>query len=379
MSSITVSLRDLYAKTESVNPARHADEDFELYSVPSYEARQPDLVSGGGIGSTKVAVMPGDVLLCKIVPHIRRAWVVPPRGNVRQIGSGEWIVLRDERFYPDYLRHLVLGNSFHAMFMSTVAGVGGSLMRARPAHAGAIPIPLPPLPEQRRIAAILDQADELRAKRRRVLELLDELADSVFADMFGEYRTGPLSDVCTPYSGGTPAKSVQEFWTGDLPWFSPKDLKALNLFDAIDHVNPVVLDETSLRLIPADTVAIVVRGMILAHSFPVARLRVPCTINQDMKALLPKNGIDPAFLAYALRSKKRQVLSAVSTAGHGTKRLDTESLEAVQIPLVSAELQNHFRERIDQIETAREVHVARANSLDELFASLQHRAFRGEL
>jgi hypothetical protein len=380
MTTDALAIGDLFAKkTESVNPVLYAQESFELFSVPSYQHRHPEVVKGAEIGSTKVAVLPGDVLLCKIVPHIRRAWVVPPQGDIRQIGSGEWIIFRDNRFHPDYLRHVVLGDSFHAMFMATVAGVGGSLMRARPAHVARIPIKLPPLPEQRRIAAILDQADELRTKRRRALTLLDELADSLFVDMFGGEDTQDLSEVCTPHSGGTPSKSTPEFWVGKLPWFSPKDLKSLNLSDAIDHVNPVVLEKTTLRLIPADTVAIVVRGMILAHTFPVARLRVPCTINQDMKALMPKNGVDPAFLAYALRSQRRQILSAVSTAGHGTKRLDTESLKAIQIPVASLERQALFRGRIDKIENARAVHVNRANALDELFASLQHRAFRGEL
>ena len=103
----------------------------------------------------------------RIVPHIRRAWVVGKQNGRRIIGSGEWIVFRSDRFYPPYLRQLLLGDWFHPEFMRTVSGVGGSLLRARPTNVARIKIPLPPMEEAaRRIAAILDQAEALRAKRQ---------------------------------------------------------------------------------------------------------------------------------------------------------------------------------------------------------------------
>src|SRR5690606_37965542 len=136
---------------------------------------------------------------------------------------------------------------------------------------------LPPLPEQRRIAEILDKADALRAKRRAALAQLDTLTQSIFLDMFGDPATNPkgyvtrsLTTVCNCYSGGTPSKREGTYWAGGLPWFSPKDLKHDDLFDSEDHINELVLSETSLKLLPPNTVVIVVRGMILAHTFPVS-------------------------------------------------------------------------------------------------------------
>ncbi len=95
---------------------------------------------------------------------------------------------------------------------------------------------LPPLAEQRRIAAILDQADALRAKRGEALAQLDELQQAIFIEMFGDPVSNPmnwptesLTEVCHCYSGGTPSKANLEYWDGKLPWFSAKDLKANDL------------------------------------------------------------------------------------------------------------------------------------------------------
>ena len=146
------------SRTGSVDPAQFPDETFELFSIPAYDKNRAEIVRGSEIGSAKQVVSPGDVLLSRIVPHIRRAWVVNPATHYRLIGSGEWIPFRSPRIAPYFLRHLLITDWFNAQLMRTVAGVGGSLLRARPEGIARIEIPLPPLPEQRRIAAILDHA-----------------------------------------------------------------------------------------------------------------------------------------------------------------------------------------------------------------------------
>src|SRR5690349_4954569 len=97
----------------SIDPSKFPDETFELYSIPSFDRGEPETVSGASIGSAKQVVEPGDVLLSKIVPHIRRAWVVGKRNGHRQIASGEWIVFRSREIVPDYLRHLLTADFFH--------------------------------------------------------------------------------------------------------------------------------------------------------------------------------------------------------------------------------------------------------------------------
>ena len=182
-----ISMGDIaLRKGGSVDPKKHQDEMFELYSISAFDAGAPEVVIGSAIGSSKKAVQPNDVMISRIVPHIRRACVVGPSNGHRQIASGEWIIFRDERIWPDYLRCVLVGDVFHSDFMRTVSGVGGSLLRARPAEVFKIQIPIPPLAEQKRIAGILDAADALRVKRRETLAQLDTLIQSTFLDMFGD-------------------------------------------------------------------------------------------------------------------------------------------------------------------------------------------------
>ena len=248
------------------------------------------------------------------------------------------------------------------------------------------PIPLPPLSKQRRIAAILDQADALRAKRREALAQLDSLTQSIFIEMFGDPVTNPmnwpvasLADVCHCYSGGTPSKACPEYWQGTLPWFSAKDLKADDLFDSQDHIAQSVTETTNLKLLPADTIAICVRGMILAHTFQVSVLRVPATINQDLKALFPREPIEIEFLAACMRAQSNFVLQQVSEAGHGTKRLDALALREIRVLQPPEGFQKVFASHVQAIRTLRTRHRAALQELDRLFASLQHGAFSGEL
>lgn len=247
-------------------------------------------------------------------------------------------------------------------------------------------IPLPPLAEQKRIAAILDAADALRAKRRESLAQLDTLLQSTFLDMFGDPVTNPKGWEYTPFnkigtfvSGATPSKACEEYWIGSIPWVSPKDMKVSRIFDAQDHVNEKAFNETNLKLLQPNHLLVVVRGMILAHSFPVAINLVPIAINQDMKGICPSSKFDVCFLLECVRHLKRHILSEVSTAGHGTKRFDAEAMKKVFVPTPPLDLQRSFATIVESVEQQKGRLREHLAELDTLFASLQQRAFNGNL
>jgi type I restriction enzyme S subunit len=218
-------------------------------------------------------------------------------------------------------------------------------------------IPFPPLPEQRRIVDLLSRAEGIVRLRREAEKKAAELIPALFLDRLGDPATNPkrwpvqpLKNLVSFVSGGTPAKSRDDYWQGDLPWVSPKDMKRVGIDSAIDQINRKILSETSIKLIPPGAILVVVRGMILVHTVPIAQSLVPLTINQDMKALIPVESLNVTYLLWSLRVRQGQLLSLVSTAAHGTKKLETARLEEFQVPLPPLEEQKRFADRLASVE-----------------------------
>ena len=131
-------------------------EQYELYSVPIYDTGYPEYLTGKEIGSTKQAVEKGDVLLCKINPHLNRAWVVEHYNPMLKcIASSEWLIFQSDALCPDYTRLFFMSPEFRSLMLSNVSGVGGSLMRARASAVDGYPIWVPPIDEQKRIVKVV--------------------------------------------------------------------------------------------------------------------------------------------------------------------------------------------------------------------------------
>lgn len=381
----TVPLGELMpSKIPSVDPAKHPEEVFELWSIPAYDAGTPEVLKGSEIGSSKKCVEPSDVLLSRIVPHIRRSCVVEPVGNHRQIASGEWITFRSARLHPPYLRQLLVSDFFHVQLMQTVAGVGGSLLRARPEGVKKIEIPLPPLEEQRRIAAILDAADALRAKRRAALAKLDTLAQSIFVEMFGEWDK-PGSKCSTVMLG-----DKLDFLTSGSRGWAQHYADEGALFLRVQNVRNDVLDLSDIAFVNAPSTAEAKRthvepgDVLLSITADLGRTAVvpsdigEAYINQHL-AILRTSQFDPRFLSAALTSPtgQRGILKrnrAAVKAG-----LNFDDVRSVVLPDVPMKSQREFAERASKVDFLKQPQRKSLEDMDALFASLQHRAFRGEL
>lgn len=247
-------------------------------------------------------------------------------------------------------------------------------------------IPLPSLNDQIRIAHLLSKVEGLIAQRKQHLQQLDDLLKSVFLEMFGDpvrnergWSKLPFNEVGQFKSGGTPSKSRDDFWVGNFPWVSPKDMKVSKIVDAEDHISESVFTETNLKRIAPNHLLIVVRGMILAHSFPLAINTVPVAINQDMKAIKPNKEVLAIYLQHCLVSSKRQILELISTAGHGTKKFDSVAMQKLIIPIPPIELQNRFAEIVEKIEGIKARYQTSLVCLEHLYGVLSQQAFKGEL
>ena len=150
--------------------------------------------------------------------------------------------------------------------------------------------------------------------------------------MAGKWRKTTLGQLTDFLSGGTPSKDVPEYWSGSVPWASAKDMKRFRLDDTEDHVTAGGI-ANGTKLVPAGTVLLLARGMTLLNDLPICVTGRPMTFNQDVKALRPKPGVRNDFLPYLLLGNKERLLSLVDLAGHGTGRLNSDELRALDVVL----------------------------------------------
>ena len=283
-------------------------------------------------------------------------------------------------------RYLAWCLHFHADRIADLAG-STTFKEVSKSALKRFRIPRPPVSEQRRIAEILDQADRLRrlraeadAKSNRILPALLVRALGSPANWGSEPRCRPLGDFVDPVSGATPSKTTERFWSGEVPWVSPKDMKTDFLSDSQDHVSQAAVDETNLNVIEQGSTLIVVRGMILARDIPVAINRNPVTINQDMKALVPKTKeITGAYIWATLHLARRKLQMLVRTAGHGTRKLDTPDLMQFPIPSPDPDRLEHVASLVEHHRSAVEQRQKNKRMLDRVFAVTLNMAFDGSL
>jgi restriction endonuclease S subunit len=133
-------------------------------------------------------------------------------------------------------------------------------------------------------------------------------------------------------SGGTPKKDILEYWDGNIPWYSAKDLKSFFLNDSVDHISKSG-SENGTKLVSPGAIFILVRGMMLNRDIPVGIINKESAFNQDIKALLPNKKLDNKFLAYFILNEKRKLLGLVNRSSHGTGKIETSTLKSFPIPL----------------------------------------------
>ncbi|MGF1690413.1 restriction endonuclease subunit S [Photobacterium kagoshimensis] len=148
--------------------------------------------------------------------------------------------------------------------------------------------------------------------------------------------------------GGTPSKGNSEYWGGSIPWVSPKDMKRDYIESAIDSVTEKAVLETTIKLIPENSLLMVVRGMILAHSFPVALTKKPVVINQDMKALI-YNYIEPEFLLVVMKGIKNEMVDLVDRSSHGTCKLVSDKLWSVVLAVPPLSQQRQIVKKANEL------------------------------
>ena len=245
-------------------------------------------------------------------------------------------------------------------------------------------IPLPPLAEQERIAGILDAADALRAKRRKALAQLDTLLQSIFLDMFGDPVTNPmgwdappLADFCKTGSGGTPSrKKMQRYYEGGtIPWVKSGELREEVISSTSEYITQAALKETNVKLVPKDALMLALYGATVGR---LGILGTQATTNQAVCHIIPN--ASRADFRYMFHCLSNQVSYLVGRGVGGAQPNISQGLvKSLTIPLPPLNLQHGFATIVKSVEQQKAHQQAHLAELNALFASLQSRAFRGDL
>ena len=287
-----------------------------------------------------------------------------------------------EHLYSGYLRSWVASDAFQ--LAKDRLCTGATQKAITNTKIATLPIPLPPIAEQRRISRILDEADALRAKRREAIAQLDILLQSTFLDMFGDPVTNPmgwdssaLGKVGDVITGNTPSRKCPEYYGEDIEW-----IKSDNINDP-----SLILTEAEERLSGA--------GKAVARTCPKGAILVTCiagspscignvaianrevAFNQQINAFVPGERIVLWFAFGFFWVGKRLVQSASTNSMKGM--VSKSAFSGISMPIPPPSLQNRFAAFAESVEHQKANQRAHLAELDTLFASLQSRAFRGNL
>lgn len=271
-------------------------------------------------------------------------------GNLFYVEEPFWTV--DTIFYTE-IDEAAIVPKFLYYFLTTV-GLGemnqaGGVPSQTQMVLRALKIPVPPLAIQREIAGILDKIQFLKGELEAELELRSRqfafyrgvILERVDAEAVALAKLGKWQ------GGMTPAKSNSAYWDGGtIPWLASMDVSDTRADEIRGRVTEQALMETSLRVVPAPSVAVVMRSNILRRRLPIGLVQVDTTVNQDMRILVPDDGVDAEYVFQVLRADSERIRGACVRTDGSMAAVDSQSFFAWEIPLPPLVEQRAIAERL---------------------------------
>ena len=339
--------------------------------------------------SAKQLVIAGDVVIAASSGSLSVVGKAAPAMQNLNMGFGAFCkVLRpNSKVDHAYFAHFFKTRSYRQKVSSLAAGA--NINNLRNEHLDDLPFPLPPLEEQRRIAAILDQAETLRTQRRTALALLDSLTQSLYLDMFGDpvanpkrWSMSPLADASDEIQIG-PFGSLlhQEDYVPDgIPLINPMHIKDGKIIPGLDQgITQQKFDELPIYQLKAGDLVMGRRGEMGRCAIVTAE-HGPLMCGTGSLYIRPNATTATAtYLFHVLTSVSMKAKLEEFSLGATMPNLNKGIVAGLRVSLPPLPLQKTFATRIASIEALKTTHRHALAALDALFASLQQRAFTGAL
>ena len=299
------------------------------------------------------------------------------------------IELVDPRYFANYFQ-----TQKYRQIISNLAA-GANINNLKNEHLDDLEIPLPPLSEQRRIASILDQADELRQKRQQAIEKLDQLLQATFIDMFGDPVSNPkgwdikkLKELSTKiHSGNTPKGGAENyvdqgivFLRSQNVWKNKVILEDVAYIDAETHAKMMKSSVKHEDLLMTKTGRINTENSSLGRAAIYLGKDDSANINGHVYLIRIKDGFNKYFILRILTLPDYyEYIRSVCVGGIDKRQLNKEHIENFPIIQPPMELQNKFFDIVQVIESQKPKLVEQLELAENLFRTLQNQAFNGTL
>lgn len=389
-------LQDVAAINPPLSAVPATDEVVSFLPMSAVDAEEVEAVDGetrlfNEVSKGYTPFIFDDVLVAKITPCFENGKIAQAKPTRRfGFGSTEFHVIRPHvnDLDPRYLVHFLRQERVRKDGERKMTGSAGQ--RRVPEHFLAnLRLPLPPLLEQRRIAAILDKADELRRKRRAALAKLDRLTQSIFLDMFGDPATNPkgwsvlsLSD-CTAKIQIGPFGSLlhqEDYVEEGIPLINPKHIRQGTIHPEMSEtVSTRKFAELKMYHLEAGDLVMGRRGE-MGRCAIVDKDDGPLLCGTGSLFIRPDNAHTTSlYLLFLLSSAVLKSRLERLSLGQTLPNLNSKIVEGLRVPLPPLTMQCEFASIVGAARSLIASQAMAADELRSLFASLQHRAFRGEL
>ena len=285
-----------------------------------------------------------------------------------------WLVIHDENevFIKDYLYYILSSPIMYAKFSQLA--VGGVVNNLNSSLVRKVTIPLPPKSTQLSIVSELDKINELIRLKKEQLKDYDNLAQSIFYEMFGNpvenekgWEVKKLGEVCTVGTGSTPNRKNKDYYEhGEYPWVKSTEVCNLPIFTVEEFITEEAIQNTNCNLYPKDSILMAMYGQGRTRG-QVGLLKIEACTNQAIAAIVPSKEMDSVFLYKHLMLMYEHIRDMAR--GGNQANLNLTIVKSIQIIIPPLPLQHLFAQRIEQIERQKSAVQKSITDLETLLAS----------
>ena len=319
-----------------------------------------------------------DVIMSTVRPYLKAFAIVPREYNDQICSTGFAVFTCKERILPSYLLYILFSNSIITQCNRMM--VGGQYPALNDSQVRKIQLPLPPLPEQQKIAEILSTVDEAIKKTVQAIDKTKRLKKGLMQELFKkgighkefkdteigripkEWEVMSLGDISTNFiGGGTPSTSNPEYWDGGIPWMTSANLTNRIVYQGMKYITDKGVRNSATNIVPKGSLLMATRvgiGKIGIAGIDIA-------ISQDLTGIvLNQQKVNAEYLYWTI-FRKSSYLSLLSQ-GSTVKGLTRDSLGRVKLPLPPLPEQQKIAEILGAVDKRLEILRRRKEKLERV-------------